>query len=240
MKQVSAILLAAGRGERFKSRVPKPLVRLGSKPIVIYSLETLSRHPSIKDVIVVANDKNSREITQKIVQYGIRKVRRVVRGGKRRQDSVLHALCVLENGADLVLIHDAARPFIDKDMVSRLIKQANAFGAAITGVPIKATVKKAAKSPARLAGKVTSPWIVEKTIERDNLWEIQTPQVFKKDLIVRAYQRFARQNVTDDAMLVEKMGKRVVVVPGSYDNIKITTPEDLVIGEAIARKRKLK
>ncbi|MDD5355918.1 MAG: 2-C-methyl-D-erythritol 4-phosphate cytidylyltransferase, partial [Candidatus Omnitrophica bacterium] len=126
------------------------------------------------------------------------------------------------------LIHDAARPFAGNKLVSSLIKASRAYGAAIAGVPVKATIKK-------IRGGNKKIKAVEKTIERNTLWEIQTPQVFKKDLILKAYEKFGNIGVTDDAMLVEKLKKSVRVVLGAYNNIKITTPEDLMIARAIAK-----
>ncbi len=222
--QVFAIVVAAGRGRRFKSKTPKPLIRLGGKPIIIYSLRALSAHPSIKEIIVVANSLSIRRVTAAIKQYKINKVKAVVLGGARRQDSVYNGLKAVPGQADLVLIHDGARPFIDAEILSSVIKAAGSCGAAIAGVPVKATIK-----------KVSAESIVEKTIDREDLWEIQTPQVFKRDLILSAYRKFGDVKATDDAMLVEKMGGKVNMVLGPAHNIKITTPEDLAIAEAILK-----
>lgn len=222
---VSAIVLAAGRGLRLKLRTPKPLVKINSKALVVYCLDTLSSHPLIKDIIVAANPKNLKAIGRAIKQYRIKKVRHIVLGGRLRQDSVANALKAVDKRADLVLIHDAVRPFISKEAVSAAVKTAAKYGAGIVGVPVKATIKK-------ISGKLR----VEKTLDRKNLWEIQTPQVFKKDLLLKAYKKFANHQVTDDAMLLEKSGVKVRLVLGSYFNIKVTTPEDLILAEAISRK----
>jgi 2-C-methyl-D-erythritol 4-phosphate cytidylyltransferase len=230
---LSAIVLAAGRGLRFsrlnsstaRGGVLKPLAEINSKPVIIYSLDILSRHPAVRDIIVVVNAGNSRSIISKVRRYRIAKIRRIVEGGKRRQDSVHNALKAMDNRTDLVLIHDGVRPFIDKETVSAVIKEARDSGAAVVGVPVKATIK-----------KVTSRAQVKETLNRDCLWEIQTPQVFRKDLILKAYKRFGRGWVTDDASLVEKSGAKVKIVMGSYSNIKITTPDDLILAKAIAKK----
>ena len=229
--RVTAILLAAGKGARLRLRLPKPLVKINSKPIIIYSLRALDRHPDIKDIIVVVNLENSQGIISQIKQYNINKVCHVIRGGLRRQDSVYNGLKVLNPDTDLVLIHDVARPFIDKRIVSSVIKEGKISSAAILGVPVKATIKKLKAQSSKLKGKL----IVEETLNRNNLWEIQTPQVFKKDLILKAYEKFGGTDVTDDASLVEKIGVKVSVVLGSYNNIKITTPEDLILAKAIAK-----
>ena len=242
---VTAIVLAAGKGLRFSrpnsftvrggipthkskmvesgiSGVPKPLVEINSKPIIIYCLKIISKHPSIKDIVVVVNAQIRNRIIKAIKRYRISKIIRVVAGGRRRQDSVYQGLGAIDERTDLVLIHDGVRPFITKGIITSVIKKAKDTGAAIVGVPVKATVK-----------EVSSKFVVKRTLERDNLWEIQTPQVFGKDLILRAYEKSGNADVTDDAMLVEKLGAKVSAVLGSYDNIKITTPEDLRLAEAI-------
>lgn len=227
---VSAIVLAAGRGLRFKSKIPKPLIEINSQPVIIYSLNALSRNPEIKDIILVVNRKNLRGIARTIKKYRIPKIKEIVLGGKERQDSVVKGLQSIDPKTGLVLIHDAVRPFIDKRIISSVIKEAKKSQAAIVGVPVKGTIKEVVMRHALC--------VARKTIDRRNLWEIQTPQVFKKDLILAAYKKFGKSKVTDDAMLVEKMGVKVSIVRGSYKNIKITTPEDLIIARAIARRWK--
>lgn len=228
--QVSAIVVAAGSGLRFQSRLSKVLAQINSKPILIYSLLVLSKHPLVKKIIVVVNAKSAQSITRKLRQYRIAKISRIVEGGKRRQDSVLNGLKALGARPGLVLIHDAARPFIDKGMISRLIKEAKSSGAAIAGVPVKATIKSIKVSKYQSIK-------VERTLERNKLWEIQTPQVFDKELLLRAHKKFSKIDVTDDAALLEKLGVKVSVVLGSYNNIKITTPEDLLLAEVILKNR---
>lgn len=229
---VTAIVLAAGKGARFKSRSPKPLVKINSKPIIIYSLRALDRHPDIRDIIVVVNLQNAQGIISQIKQHNINKVCHVIRGGLRRQDSVYNGFKALNSNTDFVLIHDVARPFINKAMISSVINAAEKSGAAILGVPVKATIKEVRSSKFGVQSRIS----VKKTLNRDNLWEVQTPQVFDKALLLKAYNKFGNTDVTDDAALVEKLGKKVSVVMGSYNNIKITTPEDLVIAEVIAKK----
>jgi len=251
MVYVTAIVLAAGKGLRMQPKMPKPrhpevirrrvasfgiskpLIKINSQPLIIYSLNTLCKHPDIKDIIVVANYRNLQDLRNNIKRFRIGKVKDVVLGGQMRQASVINGLKAIDSRTGLVLIHDAVRPFIDKRMVSSVIKAAKSYGAAIVGVPVKATIKEVTSY--RLP--VTSKYIVKKTLDRSKLWEIQTPQVFRKDLILKAYNKFGNIDVTDDAMLVEKLGVEVRVVIGTYNNIKITTPEDLVLAEAIARCR---
>lgn len=228
---VTAIVLAAGKSLRLKSRIPKPLIKINSKPAIIYCLDTFNRHPYIKDIIVVANSKNIKSLFNKIKQYHITKIKEIVLGGRLRQGSVANGLRAINNHTGLVLIHDAARPFINKGIISSAIGAARAYGAAIAAVPVKATIKEVRSSGFGVRGSS----IVKKTLDRKNLWEVQTPQVFKKDLILKAYKKFGNIEVTDDAALVEKLGVKVNVVMGSDFNIKITTPEDLVLAEAIAK-----
>lgn len=221
---VSAIILAAGAGKRLDSAVSKALVKISGKPLIVYSLEVFNRHPGIDEIIVVTNTGNKKAIEQ--VTKKFHKVNSVTLGGKRRQDSVVSGLKKISEKSRIVLIHDCARPFIEEKLVSSLISAAKKNLAVVPGVPVKATIKSVK------GGKI------EKTLNRAALWEIQTPQVFEKELILRAYKKFSGTSVTDDATLVEKMGKPVKIIPGSYKNIKITTAEDILIAEALKREKK--
>jgi 2-C-methyl-D-erythritol 4-phosphate cytidylyltransferase len=221
---ITAIVLAAGKGLRFKSTIPKATLNINHKPIIIYSLEALSRHPEISDVILVVNSANKNRIVKILNKYGFGKAVHIVKGGRRRQDSVFCGLRKVNKRSELVLIHDGARPMLTNDILHRVINAAKKSGAAITGVPVKVTIKEA-------SGNLT----VNRTLDRNKLWEIQTPQVFRRELILKAYQRYAKIEATDDASLVEKMGVQVKVVPGAYTNIKITTPEDALVAQAILK-----
>jgi 2-C-methyl-D-erythritol 4-phosphate cytidylyltransferase len=232
--RVTAILLAAGKGKRFKSSLAKPLVRLGKRQIIDYSLKVLESHPGVKEIILVVNPQNIKPIAALVKGSGYKKVRELVLGGTRRQDSVFNAINSVSPQSQLVLIHDSARPFVNPSEISALIIRAAKTGAAILGVPVKATIKQVRKSPGQ---KVTNHSTVERTLDRNYLWEIQTPQVFRKSLLFEAYRRFKDVDVTDDAAMVEKLKKRVELVKGSYDNIKITTPEDLTIAKALLKTR---
>jgi 2-C-methyl-D-erythritol 4-phosphate cytidylyltransferase len=225
--RVTAILLAASRGSRFKSRISKPLVKLGGRPIIDFSLNVLNRHPRISDIILVVNSGNIKPIEDLVNRSGYKKVVFLVLGGARRQDSVFNALRKVDPRSRLVLIHDSARPFVRSREISALIARAGCCQAAILGVPVKATIK-----------QVTSGFVVKRTLDRNFLWEIQTPQVFSRELLLKAYRRFKDADVTDDSGMVEKSNRRVELVKGSYDNIKITTPEDLPVAEALLRPKK--
>ncbi len=222
---VSAILLAAGEGRRLNSSVSKPLVKIGRHAIVFYSLRTLSKHPGIGQIIAVVNRANRQAIAKIIKNYSFKKIKAIVLGGRRRQDSVYKGLKAISRDSKWVLIHDSARPFVQADAVTKVIQQAKKYGAAILAVRPKATIKSSRPDNT-----------VAETFNRDKLWEIQTPQVFEKNLLLKAYKKYSKDKVTDDASLVEKLGKRVKVVKGSYGNIKITTNEDLLFAGVISRK----
>ncbi len=230
---VTALILAAGKGERLQSKVPKPLVIIHSIPLLAYSLRVFDRHPGVCDILVAVNPDNRTAVTACIRKCRLRKPVRMVYGGARRQDSVLNALQAMEPRCEGVLIHDAARPFVDAATVSAVIKGLRTTGACICGVPAKATIKKVTMPHGR---KAAGGFIVEETLDRKALWEIQTPQGFRKDILIKAYERCGDNDVTDDAALVEKSGIPVRVVEGSYRNIKITTPEDIIVARALAKK----
>ena len=221
---VSAIVPAAGYGLRLNRSLPKPLVSLNKRPIFIHTLSILNRHPDIKEIILVVSPDILGSIPYYLKKYRIKKIKQLLVGGRRRRDSVENGLRRISKQADLVLVHDAVRPFIELNMISRLIKQAKKTGAAIAGVPVNSAVK-----------EIDTRNRVVKTLKREHLYEIQTPQVFQKDLIVNAYKRFPNVAAVDDASLVERLGRQVVVLFGSYFNIKITTPEDLVFARSISQ-----
>jgi 2-C-methyl-D-erythritol 4-phosphate cytidylyltransferase len=226
MRFVSVIVLAAGKGERLKSRVSKPLVKIGNMPLLTYSLKAFAYNRRVNEIIVVVNQANAKAVSAMLKGFRPAKIKKVILGGRRRQDSVNNGLRALDARAELVVIHDAARPFVSREIVNNTMREAFEGGAAITAVPVKATIKE------------VSGDYVKKTLERSSLWEIQTPQIFRRNLIQQAYEKFAKADVTDDAMLVERLGVKPRVVFGSYMNIKVTTPEDLIIAEAIAKKWK--
>jgi len=235
MRFITVIVVAAGRSERLKSRISKPLIKINSKPILVYSLEVFNKLSQVNDIVVVANSLNIEEVNRLVNRYKIRKVKKIVLGGARRQDSVLKGLFAMNPQTDLVLVHDGGRPFIDKKVVLEVINKASKTGAAVAGIPVKATLKKVTSSPGQ---HLTSQLIIERTVDRSDLWEAQTPQGFRADLLFAAYNKFRNDDVTDDASIVEKLGIPVNMVNSDARNIKITTPEDLIIAQAIAKIRK--
>jgi 2-C-methyl-D-erythritol 4-phosphate cytidylyltransferase len=228
---VSAIIVAAGKSKRLGGKVSKAVLKLNSKPIIAYSLDVLNEHHKVNEIIVVGNRANTKSLRDIIKRNKIRKVRNIILGGAERQDSVYNGLRAISPKADFILIHDAARPFITKGLVSLVIEEAQRSKAAIVGVPVKSTIKEVRSQ----RPKSKTGLIVQRTLDRSNLWEIQTPQVFSRKIILKAYKDFGRLKATDDAMLVEKAGKKVKMVLGAHQNIKITTPEDLIIAKGIAK-----
>lgn len=229
--KIEAIVPAAGLGKRLKGNTSKPLVLISGSPIIMRTLRVLNAHPRISKIIVLSHKKNLKTIQKLISRNSIYKLKSIVEGGVTRSASVAAGLKLVSKDADFVLIHDAARPFVNKRIISRVISAAVSSGAAVAGVRLRPTIKRVKGQGVKGKGR----FIVEKTIDRECLWEIQTPQVFKKDLILKAHKRFSNLAATDDACLVEKLGKDVCVVEGSYFNIKVTTPEDLVFAKAIVK-----
>ncbi|MBF0512183.1 MAG: 2-C-methyl-D-erythritol 4-phosphate cytidylyltransferase [Candidatus Omnitrophica bacterium] len=213
--KTEVIIVAGGLGKRLKARVFKAFVALKEQALFVHSLKVFNKHPAIDGIIVVGVKEHLRLFARFAFPY--KKVRAVVSGGKMRSDSVKCGLKELSSDTDLVLVHDAARPFVDAGMIDRLINALGKSKAAIVGVPVKSTIKKINRKSLD----------IEETLPRDVLWEAQTPQGFHKDVLVKAHARPIKQEATDDAMLVEQSGLKVKMVMGDYRNIKITTPEDL-------------
>ena len=224
--KVSAIIVAAGESRRMGG-ADKVLLPLGGKPVLLRVIDVFQECRLIDQIVAVVNEK-SMESCRQLVNGGgwdkvSDKVSDVCLGGRRRQDSVAAGLSRLEE-CDWVVIHDGARPLITLDLIERGLEAARETGAAVAAVPVKDTVK--------LAG---DDRIVHQTPPRQNLWAVQTPQVFHIKIITEAYNQ-ANVDVTDDASLVEQLGYKVKLYMGSYDNIKITTPDDLALAEILWRK----
>ena len=232
---IAAIVPAAGSGLRLLSKVPKPLVAISGVPIFIRAVSALSKNAYIKEIILLGNPSNIALIKSALKRYRIKKIKGVFLGGSTRRLSVENGLRALSDKSDYVLIHDAVRPFVSEALLKCVIESALECGAAAAGVPVKATIKKVGNYRWPVSHKNIT--VVKSTVPRDNLREIQTPQVFRKDIILKAYSRCKDRFVSDDAMLVERLGVRVSVAAGSYYNIKITTPEDLILAEAIWRAK---
>lgn len=232
-KRHAAIVLAAGKGSRMKSDIPKQFLQIDGKPVLYYALRAFE--DSFVDEVVLVTGSGQQEYcrTEIVEKYGFHKVSRIVAGGKERYDSVYQGLREL-TGADYVYIHDGARPFVDRQILERARLCVEQYEACAAGMPVKDTIK-----------VVNEEEIVTDTPPRKFVWQIQTPQVFSYSLIREAYERlYIEENpisVTDDAMVVEYvMKKPVKLFEGSYENIKITTPEDLPIAETFLKSRKNK
>ena len=223
---LAAILAAAGRGTRLGR--PKQLLELGGKPLAAWSLEVFARCSRIGEVVVACEEQERADFEALAARFGGGKVRAVVSGGARRQDSVFAALKALTPQTRYVLVHDGARPFISAALIARVADAARPTGAALAAVPVKDTIKQVGETSG-----------VVRTFPREQLWAAQTPQVFDYHVLYNAHAQAEIDGFvgTDDAMLVERDGRiAVVVVEGAADNIKITTPEDLAAAEIIARR----
>ena len=226
---------AAGLGLRLKSPVPKPLVKIAGTPILIHCLRALAVNKLIRRIIIAVNQENMPEFRSALGRYRVKKRIDLVLGGPTRKDSVGNCLKNVSPGADFVLVHDAVRPFVSQDLIQNLIKETKIAKAVICGVPVKATIKRVSGYGGRDTGN--GCYTVKETLDRSNVWEIQTPQVFEKKLLLVAYKKYGHNAVTDDASLMEKMGIKVRVIEGSYFNIKITSPEDLIFARAIIKNK---
>ncbi|RKY65844.1 MAG: 2-C-methyl-D-erythritol 4-phosphate cytidylyltransferase [Candidatus Latescibacterota bacterium] len=215
-------------GKRMGGAIPKPFLWIGGRPILAHTLDAFERCDSVDEVILVVGTADLQLVSEEVVdRYEFTKVRKILSGGEKRQDSVWEGLKAVEAGTEIVVIHDGVRPFVAPEHLSESIGQCRKCDAVITAVPVKDTIKEAED------GLVTS------TLDREKLWAIQTPQTFALDLILRAHQQAmgAALIATDDAALVERLGHPVHLLRGSYHNIKITTPEDLALGEIILKNR---
>lgn len=221
--KIAAILLAAGGSTRMNG-IDKIVAPLLGRPLLAYSLERLAESVSIDSIVVVAGESNADPVRDIALQAPTDKITAVCTGGSRRQDSV-HAGLDHTGDATHILVHDGARPFIDALLIARLVQAMSDHDAAIAAVPVKDTIK-----------MVGDDMTVLKTVPRDKLWAVQTPQIFEADLL-RTAHRTIDSDVTDDASMVEMLGHEVKLFMGSYENLKVTTPEDVVMAEAILRSR---
>jgi 2-C-methyl-D-erythritol 4-phosphate cytidylyltransferase len=230
--KIIAIVPAAGLGRRFGSGTNKPFQTLGGKPLIVWSLKALEAVEEICEIIPVLKSEDMEFVQRLLEEEGFSKIKRIAAGGKERQDSVYNGLKQVEDKNSIVLIHDGVRPLISTHLVEELIKQMSdairnkeKCDGIIPGVPVKDTIKE------------TEDGFVRKTLKRGSLWAVQTPQAFPCKKILKAYEEAAKEGyyATDDAALIERYGGTVKVIMGSYANIKITTPEDLYIAEALLK-----
>jgi 2-C-methyl-D-erythritol 4-phosphate cytidylyltransferase len=218
----TAIIVAAGSGERFKSEVPKQFLQINGKPVIVHTIERISEAPSIDSIILVLAEDRAAEFNARRAEFP--KVTAVVAGGSSRAGSVLNGLNAVPEGCEIVAVHDGARPLISIDEIERVVAKAKETGAACLVAPVTDTIKSIR------GGEIAA------TLDRDKLRRAVTPQAFKVELLKRAFELADLDgSATDDSYLVEKLGHPVAVVEGGSANIKITHREDLVLAEALMR-----
>lgn len=232
-RKTAAIILAAGCGKRMNSSIQKQFLLLKGYPVLYYSLKTFEESEVDRIILVTGQSDIEYCRTEIVERYGFRKVAAIVAGGKERYHSVYAGLQAVKE-ADDVLIHDGARPFVTQAIIRRTLKEARKYGGCVAGMPVKDTIR-----------LLDEQDFSESTPDRSRVWMMQTPQTFSFPLIYDAYQRLIRQEesgyaitVTDDAMVLECMtGKKVKLTEGSYENIKITTPSDLLVADAFLAEK---
>ena len=224
----AVIIAAAGSSSRMGTGVDKQFVILAGKPVLWHTINVFKQLPQIHQILVTVSPGNAERVAALLQQTLADIPWQIVPGGAERQDSVRNALQLVSPSVELVLVHDGARPFVEPECVLKSMQAAAETGAAVVAVPVKDTIKLA-----DAAGGV------KQTLDRSSLWQVQTPQTFRRELLLKAHEQAAAAGVvaTDDAALVEWAGGSVSLVRGSYYNFKVTTPEDLVLAEAVAAER---
>ena len=215
------IIVAAGSGSRMNMGINKQFIKLNNKEIIVYTLEKFYKHKNIDEIVVVVKEQEAKFFKKEIIdKYNFENIK-IAYGGKERQNSVYNGLKMLDKKCDIVLVHDGARPFISEQLIDSCIEEAKSHNAVVVGVPVKDTIK-----------VINEDNDIVDTPERSKLWAVQTPQTFNYDILVKSYEDAFENKFygTDDAMLVERIGYKVKMIEGSYNNIKITTQEDLNIG----------
>ena len=243
-KYCTAVVLAAGKGSRMGGNTAKQYMEIGGKPLVAYALEVFEASPVIDEIILITDAGHMEYVRTEIVEaYGLKKVSTIGAGGGERYESVWKALCTIMDQEEwedearcrarqegYVFIHDGARPFVTPEIIARAYEDVVRWKACVVGMPVKDTIK-----------LVDTDSCIVDSPRRSLVWQAQTPQVFAVPLIAEAFARQMKEdcsNVTDDAMVVEaQMGVKIHMTQGSYENIKITTPEDLLIAETMLNKK---
>ncbi len=226
---LSVIIAAAGRSQRFQSSVRKPFVPLRRKPILYYSLETYASLEETSQIIVAVNSEDLPMAIKRLKPRARKcKLSAIIEGGKQRFDTVALALMAVNPQAEFIAVHDAARPFVSPKLIRSVLKAAMEVGAAVPALEMSDTIKTATKD-----GRV------DVTLDRSNLRAIQTPQIFRRDWFIAAYEKYAGNHfqATDDSQVLEVAGYPVAIVAGEKTNLKITHPEDMIIAKAIAEQR---
>lgn len=228
--KVFVVVPAAGAGTRLGGSIKKQFLLLKDKPILVHTLQRFEHCPDVDEIAVAVPEQSIAEVESLLSQYRLHKVSKVTVGGERRQDSVFNVLKRLSlKASDIVLVHDGVRPFIESKRISHLVRVCKEHGAAVLAVQPKDTIRRSAGGE-----------FFDQTLDRNALWLVQTPQAFRASVLIRAFERAKKEKFysTDEAGLVERMGLRARIVEGSYDNIKITTHEDLELGKLILERWK--
>lgn len=226
----TAVIVAAGKGKRMGTEISKQFLPLGGKEILAHTVQKFEKAKNIRDIILVTGADSLQDVQEMAQEYGWEKIVSIVAGGKERQDSVWNGLQQVAADTEIILIHDGVRPFVTEDILNISIETALEMGGCVAGVPAKDTIKVCDGENIAIA-----------TPDRSTLWQIQTPQTFRKERIVKAYEQAEEDGFvgTDDASFAEHCGYPVKVIMGSYRNIKITTKEDLIIGEAFLKEEQV-
>lgn len=229
MNRTAAIIVAAGKGTRFGGGVRKQYIEIAGKPLLYHTLMPFCASPEIEHVLVVGPAGENAQTEQMIRSWRLPRPVQLVEGGEQRHDSVMNGLAALAADYKWILIHDGVRPFVNQEMIHRVLEAAKACGSAIVAVTPRDTIKSRQDN------------FIAATLDRNALWAVQTPQAFRRDILARAYQTALEQNSfsTDDAALVEQLGLPVAVVTGDYQNIKITAPVDLLLAQAIMKEKSM-
>lgn len=228
-KKIIAIVPAAGLGKRFSPSIKKPFAEVAGIPVLIHTLKNLQKAGSVTEIIPVLSEEDVEKGLELVESYGLKKIKQVAIGGKERQDSVYNALRLIKENC-VVLIHDGVRPVVSSKLIDRLLRELKGNSGVVPGLRVKETLK-----------EVNAKGMVRATVNREKLWVIQTPQVFPSGTIKEAYDSAYKEGfyATDDAALVERLGRKVKIIEGSPFNIKITTPEDLEMVEFLLKTEKL-
>ena len=226
----TAVIVAAGKGKRMGTEISKQFLPLGGKEILAHTVQKFEKAKNIRDIILVTGADSLQDVQEMAQEYGWEKIVSIVAGGKERHDSVWNGLQQVAADTEIILIHDGVRPFVTEDILNISIETALEMGGCVAGVPAKDTIKVCDGENIAIA-----------TPDRNALWQIQTPQTFQKERIVKAYEQAKEDGFvgTDDASFAEHCGYPVKVIMGSYRNIKITTKEDLIIGEAFLKEEQV-
>ena len=226
---VSVIIAAAGMSNRMGSKINKQFIWIEGKPILAHTIDKFEKCRYIDEIIIVSKEEEIDYCRKEIVKkYKFKKVSNIIRGGKERQDSVYNGILALNEKTDIVLTHDGARPFIEIESIEDGIKGVLEFDACVIGVPVTDTIK-----------VVSEDNTIKNTPDRSIIWAAQTPQCFRKDILIKGYEKAIKDRyfATDDSSIVENIGIKVKMIMGNYKNIKITTPEDIIIAESLFKDK---